>query len=286
MKEPAIKPARVGINQSHYFFTLTGTTDIGFRVIAFKNTKDRGHALSACYGFELTLAVDQPLDGASLLNQKCRFTLTDEETSQELHGLVIMVTERGQNLGSYEYGVHLVSPLYPLKLNRQSRNFLRCTVVEIAQEVLKKGGFPMRLVQFQTRHDYPQLEFVAQFRESDYDFLCRQLARWGLFFYFEQTAESCRMVIRDHYQGLPRQEQVRLESIDWQRQAYQAETDCCTLAPGQTFTLTEHPDEAFNGDYLVVSVSHQGNLSNSGAATQNGAVRHYSNRLILHRHAA
>jgi type VI secretion system secreted protein VgrG len=235
-------------------------------------------------------------------------------------------------------------------------------VVEIAQEVLEGAGFPMNQVVFKTRHDYPQREFTVQYQESDYDFLSRQLAYWGLFFHFEQTQDDCRLVIRDHLQELPRLAepgvlhyreqsgqnrgeetlywlqpeietlpqavqlndhnyripstrlkvvrqsasdtpgrgldhrygehqqtpeeggwlaQVRIEALDWQRRTYAAESDCCALAPGMTFTLADHPEPALNGDYLVVSVSHRGDQRSGDAATRDGVGRHYGNRLIL-----
>jgi type VI secretion system secreted protein VgrG len=361
MPESVVTLPHRGANQSRYFFTLSGD-DRTFRVLAFESSIDEPHALSTDYVLELTLAADSPLDSTRLLNKKGRLTLMGEWRTQELHGLVTRVAAFGRNLDRFEYRLRLASPLHPLKLNRQSRVFLRRTVVEIAKEVLEGAGIPACQVEFQTHHDYPQREFTAQYQESDYAFLSRQLAYWGLFFHFEQTDEACKLVIRDHTQELPqlaetgllryreqsgqnRSEetlywlqpkietlpqavqlndhnyrtpstnlkvhqgsaseipgqgvdyrygehqqtpeegswlaQARIEAFDWQRRTYAAESDCCTLTPGQTFTLTDHPDPALNGDYMVVSVSHRGDQNSGDAATRDGAGRHYSNRLIL-----
>lgn len=361
MPESVVTPSHWGANQSRYFFTLTGSETV-FRVIAFESRDTQIHGLSTAYEIGLTLSADRPLNDGALLDQKCRLGLFGEGSSQDLHGLVTHVVSRGRNLDRFEYLLRLSSPLHPLKLNSQSRVFLRRSVVEIAQEVLEGAGIPARQVEFTTRHDYPQREFTAQFQESDYAFLSRQLAHWGLFFHFEQTAETWKLIIRDHIHELPRlaepgrlsyREQsglgrgeetlyqlratnktltggvqlndhnyrtpsvnlnvrqgsdsnmagqgmdyrygehqqtpeegawlarVRLETLDWQRRTYEAESDCPALAPGLTFTLADHPDPAMNGDYMVVSVCHRGDQGSGDATTRDGAGHHYGNRLAL-----
>jgi type VI secretion system secreted protein VgrG len=348
-------------NRSRYFFTLSGNEDT-FKVIAFDSGADNLHALSSDYELTLTLSTDQPLIRDALLNKPGRLTLSGGQASQELHGLVTEVKEMGRNLSGFEYRLHLASPLSPLRQNSQTRVFLKRTAVEIAQELLEGAGLSAKQVRFDTRHDYPQREFVSQYQETDADFLARQLAHWGLFFHFEQSAEGWKLIVRDHIYELPRLTdpgllhyreqsgqvrsedtlyhlqsrtalltggiqlndhnyrtpstaldvsrgsasgvagrgtdyrygehqqtpdegawlaQVRMEALDWQRQTFQAETDCCALAPGQTFTLAGHPGPALNGDYMVISVSHHGDQGSGDAATRDSAGHHYRNRLVL-----
>lgn len=348
-------------NRSRYFFTLSGD-DEAFKVIGFESVDGSLHALSTDYEVDLTLSANHPMRGDRLINKPGRLSLSGGQASQILHGRITQATAMGRNLDKFGYRLRLASPLSVLKLNRQSRVFLKRTVLEIAKEVIAGGGISARQLEFKTSHDYPQREFVAQFQESDFDFLMRQLAYWGLFFHFEQTAEGWKLIIRDHVQELPRlgepdllrfREQsgqdrsddslyslqskasiltggvqlndhnyrspsinlnvtrggdsevagqgtdyrygehqqtpdegawlarVRVETIDWQRHTYQAETDCCVLAPGQTFTLAGHPDPSLNGDYLVISVSHQGDQGGGDATTRDSAGHHYSNHLVL-----
>ncbi len=360
MTEHAIPLSR-GANQSRYFFSLK-RSPCALAVVAFNSLDDAPHALSGAYEVWLTLAAATQLDTAELLGQAGKLTLTGEGSAQTLHGLVTHVRDRRRNLDRFEYDLCFASPLHPLKQDVQSRVFLRRNPVEIAKEILEKACIQKWQMEFQCRHDYPQRELTAQFQESDYDFLSRLLAHWGLFYYFEQTDESYKLVIRDHVYELPRLAkpdllryreqsgqsrgeatlyrlqseskaltravrlkdhnyrtpttnlevrresaselpgrgtdyrygehhqtreegawlaQVRLEAIDWQRRVYHAETDCCALAPGRTFTLTEHPNPALNGDYLVVQVSHRGDQGSGDAGTRDSTGRHYSNRVVL-----
>ncbi len=361
MQEQVTTLPHRGANQSRYFFSLSGK-DETFRVIAFESRGGSFHALSTDYELELTLSTGWPLESAGLLNQKGCLRLHGGYGAQSLHGLVTKVKASGRNLDRFEYRLRLSSPLASLKHNNQSRVFRQRNIVEIAKEVLEGTGIPAQQVSFQTRHDYPQREFVVQFQESDHDFLQRQLAYWGLFFHFEQSADGWKLIVRDHIQELPRLTepgvlryreqsgqsrsedtlyrlqskntllsggvqlndhnyrtpttalnvtrgsgsevagqgldyrygehqqtpeegawlaQVRMETIDWQRQTYQAETDCCALAPGQAFTLAGHPDPALNGDYMVISISHHADQGSGDAATRDGAGHHYSNRLVM-----
>ncbi|VAX01642.1 hypothetical protein MNBD_GAMMA22-2051 [hydrothermal vent metagenome] len=47
---------------------------------------------------------------------------------------------------------------------------------------------------------------------------------------------------------------ITQQSIDWQRETYIIETDCRAVEPGQKLSISNHPDDKRNGDYLVVDV--------------------------------
>jgi len=47
---------------------------------------------------------------------------------------------------------------------------------------------------------------------------------------------------------------IQQQSIDCRRVTYLIETDCRAIAPGTKFTLTDHPDDSRNGDYLIIKV--------------------------------
>ncbi|MDM5058183.1 type VI secretion system tip protein TssI/VgrG, partial [Aeromonas rivipollensis] len=52
--------------------------------------------------------------------------------------------------------------------------------------------------------------------------------------------------------------QHRLDALRNDAVAGQAKSNCAALLPGQTFTLTEHPNGALNADWQVVRISHTG----------------------------
>lgn len=79
--------------------------------------------------------------------------------------------------------------------------------------------------------------------------------------------------------------QRRLQAIDWQRAIYVAETNCRGISSGVSISIHGHPIADNNGDYLVVSATHEGNQSNAfafgGASTNAATDKTYRNELTL-----
>ncbi len=74
---------------------------------------------------------------------------------------------------------------------------------------------------------------------------------------------------------------VRQEALDWQRETFVARSDCRGLAPGMKFTLRGHKVEEFNGDYLVLEVSHTGDQRAGVAYGAKSKGRTYENIVLL-----
>jgi len=87
-----------------------------------------------------------------------------------------------------------------------------------------------------------------------------------------------------HYQTIDQGEylsQVFQQSMEWQRKTFIADTDCRGLVPGVKFTLTDHPDEELNGDYLVIEVEAIGSQRHSITADDSVKTKTYSNKVLL-----
>ncbi len=351
--------AQLGANASRYFFKAQGFDASAFRVTRFVC---RNHDLSDDYRFELILSSQQGIDPKQLTHNNGQLSLIWDKSPVSVNGIVTQASRIGRTLNGFEYEVILSSPLSRLKLNRQSRVFLKKNAVEILAEVLTQAGIPDNGFRFDIQHDYPQREYRVQFEESDFDFFSRQLAHWGLFYYFEQSEKQACLVITDsventpvlpgtgtlRYQvqtgearneesvfafkvrtglhtdelkfkefnyrtpadnleagnsnttGLPgwgsdyrygenykdREEgewiaRIRQQAHDWQRKTFIAESDCAGLSPGCRFTLSHHPDQRLNGDYLIVKMEHTADQSAGDADTGDCEGNHYRNKLLL-----
>jgi type VI secretion system secreted protein VgrG len=77
----------------------------------------------------------------------------------------------------------------------------------------------------------------------------------------------------------------RQEMYDCQRETYIAETNCRGMSAGTTFSVSGHPQDDNNGDFLVISVLHQGNQSQAfafgGGHSQSATGKTYHNELSL-----
>ena len=95
------------------------------------------------------------------------------------------------------------------------------SVVDVLRDLL--GAYDHRW-ELRLRAQYPRLDYLVQFEESDGDFLRRQCARWGLHLHFEHGVEGHCLVLGDGVHALHQP----------------------PLAPSATLELRSHarPDEA------------------------------------------
>lgn len=105
------------------------------------------------------------------------------------------------------YGIRLtcVPWFWFLTLSRNCRIFHDKDVQEVVTEVLDQHG--LGDYQFRLDRSYPKYEYCVQYNETDFDFICRQLEREGITYYFEHENGSHRLVFvdamsrHDAYQG-------------------------------------------------------------------------------------
>lgn len=96
--------------------------------------------------------------------------------------MVESVEELGASPEGDRLRLHLVSPLFPLVLNRHNRVFLNKTVEEITEQVLEEAGFNSDDITIEFSNPQPARAMTVQYEENDLDFLQRLLARDGAFY--------------------------------------------------------------------------------------------------------
>ncbi|MFL5349715.1 MAG: type VI secretion system Vgr family protein [Hyalangium sp.] len=295
--------------------------------------------LSRAFAFTVELAAtgQVAIQPKELLGQKGALALHDQvnSASRFVHGMIGRVEALGERRGRLRYRVLLVPELWKLRHVRRSRIFQEKSVPEIVQQVLDEAGIAHGA---SLKGSYAAREFCVQYRESDFDFVCRLLESEGICFFFEHTEDSHTLMLGDgpdahtpipgearlpfrgplgtetsqeHVLGLERAARirpgavalrdfdfvrpsldltaknqaahadkaleiydapgkyvepgvgrstakVRMEELRYDTERCDGECSSVRLSPGFTFTLTEHPDATFEGDYLVVSVEHSG----------------------------
>ena len=77
----------------------------------------------------------------------------------------------------------------------------------------------------------------------------------------------------------------REEVLDWQRAVFVAETNCRGITAGTTLSIGGHHHDESNGDFLVISVLHQGDQSRTfafgGSRSEAATAKTYHNELTL-----
>jgi type VI secretion system secreted protein VgrG len=151
------------------------------------------------YVFEADTFVrgDEPPALATLLGGKYTLRLSDTHGDEVvLHGFVVSALEHaGDVLGGARFELTLGSPVAPLAIGRDCRVFQEMTVVDAVSDVLSRAG--VSDVEWRTSASYAKRPYIAQYRESDWDFVERLLEEEGIYYWFEHTGEATTLVFGD-----------------------------------------------------------------------------------------
>lgn len=149
--------------------------------------------LHRLYRFELRVrsSAGGPSPSA-LVNTTAQVLLNDGlGNSRTLGGLVTQARNEIFDDESATLLLTLQPAAYLLTLGRNCRVFLDSDVTEIAAKVL--AGVPHRL---ELTRSYAKRPYCAQYREDDWQFLCRLLEEEGIYYWFDHAAGS-QLVLAD-----------------------------------------------------------------------------------------
>jgi type VI secretion system secreted protein VgrG len=145
------------------------------------------------------LSLDPAVNIADVLGKPLGVSLklTGDAGERHFHGIVTRFgsTGHGGGFASYEAVVH--PWLWLLKKSADCRIFQDKSVPDIVKEVCSGYGGQAALDIGGLTGDYAALPYCVQYRETDFDFVCRLLEEAGIYFYFTHTADSHTMVLAD-----------------------------------------------------------------------------------------
>ncbi len=224
---------RLDENRGNRADYLLGTT-LGWD--AFEVVRWHGiEALSRPFEFEVTLrrAADKgPVELDALLDSGATLRIATARRWRTVHGIVAEIEEIDRTTTFFYHRLLLVPPLWRMFHRTRCRTFAYRTLKDVLTCVLENRAYPGALPiagllplsgeigaddipvdegSFSEPHgrfawwvadDLPLVHrelhpFVAQYNESDFDFLARWLAAEGIAYYFEHTADAVVMVLTD-----------------------------------------------------------------------------------------
>lgn len=183
-----------GFTDLHLRFTSGGAPREVFEVAAFE-----GHeGLSELYAFTVDLVSDvKDPDVDALLASAATLTVSQPQGDIPWHGILESFAEDREVNGRYFYRAVLRPRAWRLTLARRNQVFVDKTIPDVLQQILRDGELPADAWTMRLKESYPKREFVCQYNETLYDFLVRWLARFGMYFFFEQGETGETLVITD-----------------------------------------------------------------------------------------
>jgi type VI secretion system secreted protein VgrG len=186
-------------NVADFRFRVPGFETSELRVTAFSGFE----AVSQLFHYAIQLSSENGgIEPESLLGLAATLEIEGEHGVRRVHGMLQNFGRVGEGTNVTKYEADLVPPHWPLSRRIQSRvfNAKRCPrmdVIGIVSKVLSDAGFTDKDFSVALSREYEPREFVAQYRESDWDFISRLLEEEGIYCYFEQGEERCKLVFMD-----------------------------------------------------------------------------------------
>lgn len=147
------------------------------------------------------LSADSNLKIADVLGKTMtvELDLSGEGEVRHFHGIVTRFGSTGWDGEFATYEATLHPWLWLLTRASNCRIFQDKTVPDIVKEVCATYGGLVALSAGSLSGEYPALPYCVQYRETDFNFVCRLLEGAGIYFYFTHTAEKHEMVLADSH---------------------------------------------------------------------------------------
>ncbi len=174
------------------------TTPLGEDFLLVKRLR-ANEGLNKLFQFELELlheeseTGDEPtvVDVSQVLGQLMTVTAHQTDgTERFFNGICVEFNQGNRNASFTKYHAALVPQVWLLTQNYQSRIFQNTSVPDILRQVFE--GFE---VDYEIQGTFEPRNYCVQYRESDFDFAARLMEEEGIFYYFEHTASSHRLII-------------------------------------------------------------------------------------------
>ena len=143
------------------------------------------------------VCANRELDLKSVLGTKMRIVMDPPTGPKRVFpGTCVSVEYLGADSGPGHFCAEIRPWLWFLTRSKECRIFQNKTVPDIIQEILGDYGFSSDLDQrLSQTHD--ARGYVVQYRETDYDFICRLMEEEGIYFYFTSDGDREKMVLAD-----------------------------------------------------------------------------------------
>jgi type VI secretion system secreted protein VgrG len=188
-------------NEPYYELHLSELSEDAVHVFSFQGEEQISRLFKYC--IEL-ISSDAELDPKDILNKKASFVMNrGDEDPIYINGIISHFEQRGRTPNYVFYYAELVPKMWRLGLTHQSQIFQNMDIKKIVTQVLDDAGFSGQDYEFKLDGSYPELEYVVQYQETDFDFINRRLEHFGIFYYFDHRGDNDVIVFTDTNDQLP-----------------------------------------------------------------------------------
>jgi len=159
----------------------------------FEGTEGLGQLFEYRVG---ALSLQENYDLDSMIGHNCNVRIKAVDgLDRHFNGVLTDANNNGGQYGLFGYQLVLRPWLHLLSRTSDCRIFSNMKPNKIITQVFSDRGFSD--FREDLREDYPTLEYTVQYRETDLNFVCRQMEKYGIYYYFEHTASKHTLVLCD-----------------------------------------------------------------------------------------
>ncbi len=156
--------------------------------------------LSQLYEYKLELQTQADLSNS--LNAMATASFIDSNGKEKYFtGYIIACTPTStSSINEHVYKITIAPWLWHLTQNKANRIYIDKTPREIIQDIFSQyqhSYFDLSMLE----GGNDPLEYLAQYQESDYNFLARLLEKHGFYYYFKQKEDKHQLLISDNLVG-------------------------------------------------------------------------------------
>lgn len=158
-----------------------------FQVMRFRGSE----GICQLYRFEIDLATTETsIEFDNIVGKAAVLSINTAEGERWFHGIVGRFELTGETHDQTYFRAELVPTVWLLTHRYNSRIFQEKSVPDIISDVLTQAGVPSDRVEKSLSGTHEPRTYCVQYRETDYNFICRLMEEEGIWWYFEQTQDG------------------------------------------------------------------------------------------------
>jgi type VI secretion system secreted protein VgrG len=171
------------------------TTPLGEDVLVLSRF-DGHEGLGELFEYRIEALSDQEdVDFDQVLGQACSVKFATYGNTRYFNGILVEAQWLGASGVYYAHRLILRPWFWLLTRTTDCRIFENMSVLDIIKKVFSDRGFSD--FSDKTTNGYPQIEYCVQYRETDFNFICRMMEKYGIYYYFEHSDSKHMLVMCD-----------------------------------------------------------------------------------------
>ena len=173
------------------------TTTVGDDVLVFSHLSAI-EGLSELFEFRVeAVSLQANMDFSSALGSDCIVKhKTSDDSDRYFNGVITEARWAGAREDIHVYEIVLRPWLWLLTRTSDCRIFAQMSPLDIIKQVFSDRGFSgSRYFRDATSSSPPMLEYCVQYRETDYNFVCRLMEQYGIYYFFEHSAKGEHILV-------------------------------------------------------------------------------------------